>query len=139
MAMLLWNEVRQSAAAASGWHSTEGKIVVSQVRKETAYVGRGNRAAAFYRPAITYAYRVEGRDYQAERIRFGGDAGGSEPSAKAAVERYPEDGKVMVWYDPANPSRAVLEMGVAPAAWLFAAMTLVLLVLGAKASGLIGR
>jgi hypothetical protein len=64
-----------------------------------------------------------GQPYQGNKIMPGPSAGGSW--AHKVVERYPAGAQVMVYYDPNNPSEAVLERGMPGyIKWLWVALIL---------------
>lgn len=88
-----------TAWRSSSWPTTEGKITYSALRSEGA-------------PGLWYEYRVQGTRYVAEFYRVGGNATPFASVAKAASERYPEGRAVKVYYNPNDPSEAVLEPGV---------------------------
>lgn len=79
------------------WQRTQGTVLSStlQVRQQGA-----SRVEV---PLVLYAYQVDGQKYRGERIRCGGPSGGD------AVTRYPAGARVDVFYDPQDPSVAVLE------------------------------
>ena len=66
-------------------------------------------------PAVQYSYQAVGQAYEGSRIAPGPEVGGS--GAGKVVARYPAGAQVMVFYNPQNPSDAVLERK-APAQWL---------------------
>lgn len=69
-------------------------------------------------PAIRYAYRVNGREFSSDRVRFG-IVGQALSDAQAFVYRYPRGTTVAVSYDPQNPAEAILEHSVAEGHGLF--------------------
>jgi hypothetical protein len=84
------------------WPTTDGKILYSATRN----AGRN------YGAQLWYEYYVQGTRYVAEDYRVGGNSSPFQDVARAAVIRYPVGGAVKVYYDPANPSKAVLEPGL---------------------------
>jgi len=58
-------------------------------------------------PSVHYSYQVNGQVFQSDKIAPGMEVGGT--GAKKVVARYPAGAQVMVFYDPQNPSEAVLE------------------------------
>lgn len=57
-------------------------------------------------PLVIYSYSVDGEVFRCQRVRSA-DEGGD--SAAATVARYPAGASVVVYYDPRNPSDALLE------------------------------
>jgi hypothetical protein len=74
---------------------------------------------------------VSGQAYQSSKLAPGPDVGGS--GAGKVVARYPAGAQVMVFYNPQNPSDAVLERK-APAQWI---MWLILIIFDLMLCGVI--
>jgi len=90
------------------WPSVTGVITTSalklQFQKHTAY----------YRPFVSYSYTVGGIPRGDTRITFALDGPPEFPKEKGLAwlnQKYPVGKQVPVFYDPANPDRAVLEPG----------------------------
>jgi hypothetical protein len=96
----------REAQAAKNWQSVGGKIIRSEirtVRKRDLEERETVRSA----PAIAYEYNVGGKRYKGERISLAETLPESE--IEAILARYPLGAQVTVYYDPADPRRAVLE------------------------------
>lgn len=89
-----------TAWRSSSWPTTEGIITYSSLRGHSA-------------SGLWYEYHVQGTRYLAAHYRVGGNATPFSSVAKAASERFPEGRAVKVYYNPNDPSEAVLE----PGAW----------------------
>ncbi|MDF2120224.1 DUF3592 domain-containing protein [Roseiarcaceae bacterium H3SJ34-1] len=104
------------ADAAMTWPSVKGTIGESgietlQTRSSTS-INYGPWRTVF-RSRINYTYNVAGQPYTADRVAFGAIVTSSLPSlVSGRAQRYPLNGKVDVYYDPANPASAVLERRV---------------------------
>ena len=90
--------------ASHSWRKADGQIV-----------GRGGRGGGVQRiddlaAALTYTYSVHGVEYTSNRYDFAGRSADADGGAVVA-ERAPGQ-RVTVWYDPAEPRRAVLVQGV---------------------------
>ncbi len=105
------NELTQADASAS-WPSVAGTVVSSQVKKSTSSrgTGRKRRRSTSHSASIVYEYTVDSRKHTAKRVSFGATSS-SASSAREIVSRYPKGKAVTVYYDPADPERAVLEPG----------------------------
>jgi len=92
------------------WAATEGKVEEAFVhRSERVDEDTGRVSVTFY-PRVRYSYVVNGEEYIGTHIAFGGQQGYSRPAqAEAVLARYPEGGRVTVYYNPDNPREAVLE------------------------------
>lgn len=101
---------RQRLQASAGWPTTEGEVVETQIRREESATGEDDDTMVRFYPEIRYTYRVLGQTYTGTRLSFGGPAGYlNRAEAAAVLNRYPVGGRVMVYYNPANPQEAVLE------------------------------
>jgi len=86
------------------WPSVDGVIERSFVDKSISD-GRTR-----YRAKIRYIYSVDDISYIGDRVKFGANL--NKSSAESIVKKYGIDRKVKVYFDPINPSDAVLEPGV---------------------------
>ena len=102
--------MRRKMAAVSQWPSTMGTVMMSTIESRSSSEGGYTEY-----PAVQYSYQVGGQAYQSMKLAPGPEVGGS--GARKVVERYPVGAQVMVFYNPQNPSDAVLEKK-APAQWL---------------------
>lgn len=90
---------------AKNWPKTQGRIILSQVLRSTGW-------KASYSGWVVYEYTVMGRVYRSQSITVSEMIGINFTSKSEAVGRialYPPNQTVPVFYDPANPSRSVLE------------------------------
>ena len=95
--------------AVQSWSSAMGTVMASYLERRSSSDGSTNY------PVVQYSYQVGGQTYQGAKIAPGMEVGGT--GAGRVVEKYPQGAQVMVFYDPNNPSDAVLEKK-APAQWL---------------------
>src|SRR5690349_15269896 len=92
---------QRKVKAVSGWPDTSGTVVASQIE------WRSDSEGSTQYPAVLYSYTVMGQSYSSTRIAPGVEMGGS--GAGKVVARYPVNSQVTVYYNPQNPSDAVLE------------------------------
>ena len=102
--------MRRKMAAVSQWPSTMGAVNSSYLERRSSSEGGSTNY-----PVVQYSYQVGGQTYQGTKLAPGPEVGGT--GAGKVVARYPEGAQVMVFYNPENPSDAVLERK-APAQWL---------------------
>ena len=102
--------MRRKMAAVSQWPSTMGTVLMSAIEQRSSSEG----GYTDY-PVVQYSYQVGGQPYQSYKLAPGPDVGGT--GAGKVVARYPAGAQVMVFYNPQNPSDAVLERK-APAQWI---------------------
>jgi len=102
--------MRKKMAAVSQWPSTLGTVMMSKIEWRSS----SDSGSTAY-PVVQYSYQVNGQAYQSYKLAPGPELGGT--GANKVVARYPAGAQVMVFYNPQNPSEAVLERK-APAQWL---------------------
>lgn len=112
---LPYRKVRQ----ARGWSQTTGKVESSEIESRSDSEGGSTPY-----PAVVYTYSVNGQSLKSDRIQPGGDVGGMV--AYKTQKKYPVSAQVSVYYDPANPSDALLERNVPGyVRWLWVALVFV--------------
>ena len=89
------------ADASKKWPRAPGTVIASALEKSPQHRRR-------YIAALQYRYRVGGKDYEATRVFWGGNEG-REKHMASVVETYPAGSSVRVFYDPKNPTEAVLD------------------------------
>ncbi len=109
-------------SATLSWPSTQGIVTESFVKLLHSSRGRNS-----IRPTVVYAYVVNERQYVSSNRGYGIVAG-PQYWAGEIVAKYPVGGVVTVYYDPNNPSDAVLEVGRGWAWPLTAAAGLLLII-----------
>jgi hypothetical protein len=93
------------------WPSTSGTVLKARVRtrRRTDVEGRSRFESE---PLVTYEYEVNGRIYRGTRLSFAERISPGE--IDAWLKRYPQGKNVTVYYNPADPSQAVLERSLPP-------------------------
>lgn len=89
------------ADASKKWPVSPGTIVSSALER----VPENRRR---YRAAVVYRYRVEGKNYESNRIFWGGNEG-RQKHMTSVVDAHPAGSKVRVYYDPRSFAEAVLD------------------------------
>lgn len=90
--------LRGRRRSVSEWSSTRGTVLSSTVQVANGASRRGS-------PLVLYSYQVGGAEFQGSRVRLGAQL----DEADVIVGRYPAGACVEVYYDPADPTFAVLE------------------------------
>ena len=103
--------VAAKAKRSTSWPSTEGVIAHSAVLLERQARTSASDSATFTHKAdVFYRYKVKGTDYSCSAISLM-DFSSTAARAETIVSRYPDNAKVAVYYNPSDPSEAVLEPG----------------------------
>jgi hypothetical protein len=89
------------ANASKGWPVSSGSVIASALEKSPDNRWR-------YRAAVQYRYRVGAKEYQSERVFWGGSEG-RRRHMESVIAAYPAGREVSVHYDPQNPAQAVLD------------------------------
>ncbi len=89
------------------WPAARGRITESRVDMLAG-------AGSLYEPCVTYAYTVEGQEYQGDKIMTSlfPPYANDRRKAQARLSRYPEGAEVAVYYNPAAPAESALETGI---------------------------
>ena len=107
--ILLSAKSKKKAGASQQWPNVPGMISVSELRQSTNTDDDGHISYAYY-PHVEYSYSILGQSYTSKQIAFGGVRGFNNPNqAQTALVKYPVNTPVQVFYNPQNPSEAVLE------------------------------
>lgn len=125
-----WREVQ----ALSHWLPTPGKIVSSRVEaREVRSSGVGSDSSDTTEmrnfPAITFEYKVGGKKFQGSRYSVKENLGNFEVTETLA--QFPRGAEVTVFYNPADPSKAVIERTMPDGAFKFMFQLSAGLVIGA--------
>jgi hypothetical protein len=99
---LVHGHQRSNVSASKYWPSVVGTIVASAVEQANP------KSKTTYSAAVRYSYRVDGKDYEANRIFWEPNEGPEEKMA-AIVAAYPVGKDVWVQHDRKDPAKAVLE------------------------------
>lgn len=116
--ILKWREVR----ALSRWLPTPGKIISSRVEaREVRSSGVGSDSSDTTEmrnfPAITFEYKVGAKKFQSSRYSVKENLGNFEVAETLA--QFPRGAEVTVFYNPADPSKAVIERTMPDGAFKF--------------------
>ncbi len=119
----------RAGRATRSYTRTRGRVVRAEVEESRRTSEEGG---ARFRPIVRYAFEVRGHAYESERISIGAGTGVESSDAQDArrvVERYPSGADVDVWFDPRDPARSVLVVGV-PTAEIIAAVAIGIALVG---------
>ena len=86
------------------------------------------RTSTSYSVRVTYAYTVEGNNYEGNTVGFGTVSHNERSDAQEELKSYPKGKSIDVYYDPENPSDSVLKKGVFWPMYIVIAIMLVILI-----------
>lgn len=96
------------ARASRNWPMAVGKVLFATVDARRSRSGSGY--STNYYPNVIYEYVVNGQRFQNNQMYSGVQYGlGSYKRVEQKVAKYPPGSTVQVYYNPENPSQAVLE------------------------------
>jgi hypothetical protein len=94
----------------SEWPSTEGTVTSGDVYSEWFSSGKHISDGYYlYYPRVTYTYNVSGAEYQCDNIWRLDHQSKIPNEAYGVIYSYPQGMNVTVYYDPSDPSQAVLD------------------------------
>lgn len=108
--VILWQASRQLDAARR-FLPTEAEVVRSDVAT------RRDADGTTYRPDVAFRYEVAGAAYEADTLHFAVWGSSDRSDAEAAIRPFPVGAMTTAWYDPDDPSVAILQPGVKHLPW----------------------
>jgi Protein of unknown function (DUF3592) len=139
--LMFFFAARRAAKAAASWPAVPGKIVKSEVEEYQERDDDDGRTTwrTAYRPAVEYAYAVNGREHRGNQINSGMSVSAGRGYAEKVAAQYPVGSAVDVHYDPKDPGTSALRTaGGAGAAWFIFGAALVVFALAAALLGVFG-
>lgn len=107
-----------SSEARSSWPTVKATILSSEVEATSTSDGTS------YSAKVRYAYEVDGRPHEGDRVRLGTPMSFGSGHAERVVDRFPAGAEVRAWVDPDDPTRAALDVeGMAAAPFMFVFLT----------------
>ena len=106
----------RKAQASLQWPSVPGTVLYSQLVRDST---SGSGDVETFSPVITYTYIVNGQGLQCSRVNFSGT------KSKKQLATYPKGIPVQVYYDPQQPTTAVLEKGGSTKVMLFVGIAVI--------------
>lgn len=97
---------RRISRRSQKWPTTEGVVTASKVAEMPRI-----RYVPPYQARVSYRYSVGKRRYISTALNFDGGGYFSRSEAQRVVDRYPVGKQITVYYNPGDPTVAVLEPG----------------------------
>lgn len=112
LAFVVWISVtKHRGQGEANWPRVEGQVTSARVVALERETPEGMVRA--YTPVIHYAYSIRGVAYESQQRNVSPDNTATfqaPEKAQAVVDKYPSGSSVRVFYNPANPKQAVLEV-----------------------------
>lgn len=95
---------------AQSWPSADAQILSSEIEISRA------KDSTSYEAKFDFAFEVDGQEWIGNQFGFFVFSG-SEKASKELVNRYPVGAETRIFYNPSNPSDAVMDRSLGPAVW----------------------
>jgi len=136
--MMLKPELEAGSRFAEGTCTILGKELVSKQSRSSRpgkRTGGSRRNKTVYRPEFHIRHEVSGKSYEARTFRIVESSTSDKASQEAILARFEKGKTYPCWYDPADPSRVVLERGVSTGSVLFTGLGGLFVLIGAGGLG----
>ena len=104
------NQAKKSVYEIDTWTRARATVVSAEVESDTARntSSTGPSMVTVYRPAVTYRYTIEGREYSSDRYTVMDPQRRDMGEVREIVESYAAGKEVTAYVNPEDPSEAVL-------------------------------
>jgi hypothetical protein len=104
-----WTLIPLSKAVQSKtWEPVPGTVTFNDIVLTRGGGGTGNRT---FKPIVHYRYEVNGEVFEGDQIAAFLLTTSIRSHAESTLSRYPVHSQVVVYHDPRNPKKALLEPG----------------------------
>ncbi len=100
----------KEAWQAKSWPTAQGRIILSKVTE--GRLSKSRIRVARLCIELDYLYLADGVAYEGHRLNAGWHCFASEQRIRELLKKYPSGKEVKVYYNPENPSQAMLEPGL---------------------------
>lgn len=90
---------------ALSWPAVEGRLLECRLQEDPGSEG------TTWEVKVRYSYSVAGREFECKRVAFGYSGSSTHEEHKGIYEKLQSGSRVMVHYQPSNPSDSVLAAG----------------------------
>jgi hypothetical protein len=107
------------------------KLIKEEKRTRSSRKSGSSRKRTHYRPEFHIRYEVEGKALEARTWRIVQSSSTSESGEQKVLDRFEVGKTYPCWYDPADPSRVVVEKGVSMGGKILVALGGLFVLIGA--------
>ena len=129
-----WTLNLSKSMETKNWSTTGGVILTSEIssHQESERDSNGHyRMVTYYSVNIVYQYIVNGFNYSCSRVSYSTfDSTSDHNEAQQLANKYSVGKNVTVYYNPNNPSEAVLETGSTNITYVFLILGVILTIAG---------
>lgn len=130
VAFMFGKPILDNARASRDWPQVTGTITKSEVHRSR------KKGSTMYSAEVVYDYTVEGKKLEGDTVWFGGNyRTSSDRGARDVVSRYPVGKQVPVFYNPQDPTLAVLESGAFLTSYVVFGIGLAFMIAGGLVTG----
>lgn len=104
----------------------------------TGTTRRKGKTRTNYRPELSIRYEIDGKVYEARTYDRSRVSSGSKSSVEHTLAQYEIGKQYPCWYDPADPSAAVVHKGIPFSGWLFTGIGVIGMLFGLAGLGWYG-
>lgn len=109
----------QQVRSGQTWQQTMGTIDSSQI-----VTGTGAKGRPTYRPRVTYSYSSGGKGFTGDAVEVADAGSTTRERADRIVRSFPPGSTRPVYFDPTNPARSALLVGLQPGTLLMLLLSL---------------
>jgi len=100
--------INQNHTVQNNYLTTTGRVVSADIGERYTLLKGTNRKIYHYSPEISYRYRINGRDYEADRYTLFTTESDQQTEISTLLDYYRPGSEVVIYYNPENPEEAVL-------------------------------
>lgn len=119
-----------SGNASKNWPTTPGTMIVSNFTS-TYSCDNNNGCQTYYNLVLEYSYSVSGKSYMGNMLSLSSSSSTSYNYVYGIINQYPPGANVTVYYNPSNPSQAVLQTGTGSGTYILLVLGLIFAAVGA--------
>jgi hypothetical protein len=96
---------------ARGWPIAKGVVVKSEAVRTSGNLSGSGQNSTIFTPRIRFKYSVENKEYESDKITWGGTWGSNSGNyCEVMLKAYPTGKKLDVYYDPKKPNDCIIQL-----------------------------
>ena len=111
VALLIYSfSLAKEVSESESWPMTPGRFIEGRVHQQSNNSGN-NRRSHSYRVIVSYEFEVDAQLYQGDKVVLGNQNLSQRAEAEEQLQAISNASPLAVYYDPEDPSRAILHPG----------------------------